>query len=146
MKEFAAIRRGEFGLARHRYETHDATVDAGLKKTQLTDRRLWVNVAPSLTVGDEIRVRASDDSFVGRLYVMFVSGSDTRMKLMDYTQLEKIDFDSLADAAGGYEVKHKGNRKYAIVNSNTGEVVQQDIPSKLDAQKALSDYLRALAA
>lgn len=145
-KKLEPLRRGDFGLAGHRYQQFDATVKSDLTLKDLENPELWVNVATKVNPGDEIRVRAEDDSFVALLHVTYSVGSQIRLKLVYGTELEAVDYDAMHESSSVYELKMRGPKKWCIIQKETGDIVKELIPTQLEAQKELADLERALAA
>jgi len=141
-----ALRREDFGLAQHRYQQFDATVSAQLTDAQLEDPTLWVNVAAKMNPGDEIRVRADDDSFVALLHVTYSVGTRVRVKMVYRSKLEVVDYSKEPNIAGVYEVKQRGVKKWCLMEVATGKCIEELIPTQALAYKALEDLQRAMAA
>ena len=139
------LRRGECGLAHHKYQRYDATVKQGTEKGDLTNPDLWVNVAAPFNAGDEIRVRCEDDSFTALLYVTFSVSNKVRLKMIYFVELEDVDHDKLSEGLSDYQVKLCGAKKFCIQQISTGEFIKENIPTKLEAEKELDDLLKALA-
>lgn len=140
------INRSQFGAASHRYNTWDATVIADLSKDDLTSERLWVNLAPQLRAGDEIRVQADDGSFVGLLYVSFKYGNQvtTHLLWLARPNVKKIEANVNTDVMGDYTVKQRGQEGWCLVQVSTGHVLKTSLGSKADALKELEQHIRAL--
>ena len=144
MQREEVINTRDFGLSQHRYRLFDATVSPNRNTEEsLTDPKFWANVAGQMEMGSEIRVLAEDFSFRAILIVTFAQGTVVRLKLVDFTQLEKVEVEV---PNADYEIKLRGMRRWSIVKKETGEIVQEDIATKGEAMKALESFLRALAA
>ena len=139
------LNRANFGLALHRYQTYDATVNPLLTDKQLESGDLWVHVAPQMRCGDEVRVRAEDDSFVGLLHVTYAVGNTVRLKMVYRTKMEAVDHE-LLEKEGPYSIKQRGPKKWCIIKNDTGDIIKELIPTQVQAVKELDDYNRALAA
>ena len=144
-KKIEPLRRGDCGFAHHRYQRYDATVKPGTTKEQLVDPELWVNVATPMNPGDEIRVRADDDSFTALLHVTYSVGNKVRLKLIYLAELDEVDYDEMHESTSDYEIKMRGQMKWCIVQKSTGDVIKELIPTKLEAEKELDQLLKALA-
>lgn len=139
-----------FGLAQHRMQHFVADVPPGTTDDQLTDKNsnsMWANVAKQLKAGDTITARAEDGSFRAELEVAFVSGYEVHCKI-----LYRIDHEPPALTPTGetgnepFYIQLCGPKRFCIIERATGDVKFENIPTKLQAEKELSDYLRALAA
>lgn len=140
------IKTSDFGLAEHRFRTFEAIVPGTTTNEQLVESETWSHIAGQLQPGDEIRVRAEDDSFVARLYVTYRQGTDTRVFVIYRAQLEVVDPNIILDENAPYFVKLRGIKKWCLVKRDTGEVVKEMIPTQKQAHQELDDYVRALAA
>lgn len=134
----------DFGAAQHKINRFSVVVPGILKKENLEDHKLWVNHARNFTAGCEVRCLADDMSFVAECICTYAQGSTAKLKITLFTKLDKIDQDSIADAASDFAVKLRGPRKWSIVKKSTGEIVKEDIPTQLEAVRELTDYQRAL--
>jgi|TARA_R110000851_G_scaffold9579_1_gene35535 hypothetical protein len=140
------IKTSDFGLAEHSFRVFNANVVPETTKAELTNSSTWQHVAGGIQPGDEIRVRAYDDSFVARLYVTHKQGSQVITSLLWFAQLEK-NGDTLPakeNAEAYYELR--GVKKYCIIRRDTGELVMEMIPTLKEAAAELEDYLKMLAA
>jgi hypothetical protein len=142
------IPRANFGAAAHRFNVWDAEVSEDLSRKDLTNDILWVNMAPSLRVGDEIRVRAADGSFIGLLYVSFKHGNQvvTHLLWLAHPEAHKGEGEFNTDQIGDYTVKQRGQEGWCLIQVSTGHVIGSKLGNKSDALKALEQHIRALAA
>lgn len=145
-KQVEPLRTSEFGLASHRFQQFDATAKPELTREDLENPTLWQHVAPRINPGDEIRVRAEDDSWVALLHVTYSAGNQIRVKLVYSQVLEKVNPDDIEQQSSLYEVKQKGVKKWCIIQKDNGDIIEELIPTKLEALKQLDDLERALAA
>ena len=138
------IKSAEFQTAEHRFRRFDCTVSSSIKKEDLEDPALWVNVAPKLNQGDEVRVIADDYSFIAYLLVTFSRGTDARLKIISGLDLLEED-EEPTEVESKYDIKLKGQLKYCLINKETGENIKENIPTKAEAYRELDDYLKALS-
>jgi hypothetical protein len=139
------IKPANFQAAEHRFRSYDCTVANGTTKEDLENPELWVNVAPMLNKGvgfDHVRVMPEDESFIAYLIPTFSHGSDARVKLLNYYQLEPID--EMNGPQGKYDVKFMGQKKFAIYKVSTGEIIKDCIPTKAMAYKELEEHNNAM--
>lgn len=138
------IRPGDFGLSQHTFQTFNATIPTHRNtEALLIEPEYWAHVAGKMKVGDEIRALAEDFSFRAELIVTFVQGTVVRLKLLDLLQLEDVETEVTND---DYEIRQRGMRKWCIVKKTTGEVIQENIPTKAEAAVALEQFVKVLAA
>lgn len=138
------INPSDFGLAAHSFREFNVNVPASMSNEELVNPNAWQNVINQCRPGDEIRVRADDDSFTARLYVAHVAGTESRLRLIYKAQFEELDIEEL-DANAPYFIRLQGPKKFCIIKRDTGEVIKDMIPTKKDAHIELDDYMRALA-
>lgn len=139
------VRPADFQTAEHRYRCHDCTLPSGTKKADLENPELWVNIAPQLNKGvgfDEVRAMPEDQSFIAYLIPTFAQGSDARLKLIAFHKLEPVG--EVDEVPGKYDVKLLGSKKFVLLNTETGEHIKENIPTKVQAYKELDDYVNAL--
>jgi len=134
-----------FGLQTHRYAVHSAQTPSRLPEEVLENPKLWAFVAPRLKVGDEVRVAADDCSFVATLFCTFVQGSDARMRVLTYSELDAVDYNALTATSDEYRVELCGMKKWCIVKAD-GTFIQDEIATQAKAMQLLQDYVQALVA
>lgn len=142
-KLISPVNNRDFGLADHKYRSFNCVVPAGTKREDLESPLLWVHVANQIREFDEVRVVAEDHSFVAKLICTFSLGTDCRMKVMSGVDLEVQDLVDMPN--GKYEIKLHGAKKYVIRNAETGDIIKENLPTKVEAQRELDDYVKALA-
>lgn len=144
-REILAPSRGAIQFQEHAYRNHSLTVANNVDpKEDLENPRLWVNVASQLRLTDEVRVMNMDQTWVARVIITFVHGPDVRARLLDVYDLEGEMPDQ--DDLSAFEVKLCGPLKWCVVRKEDGSRIKENIATKLQAQKELDDYERALRA
>lgn len=142
----APLKPGKFGSGIHEFNTHNARIAGGTPVEVLTDGRFWAHVARKLKVGDEIRALAEDCSFRALLLVSYVRGTEVVVKLLELTEVDAVDYDALNNVDSGYRLSEKGTQGWCIVKNTTGEIVKEGFANQALASRALTDYLKAMAA
>lgn len=145
LKSVAPLRVGDFGLMAHAYQQFSATVPCKLPPEVLEDPKFWGHVAGKITVGSEVRVLSDDCAFRAVLLCKYAHGTDVRMQVVDYKDLDVVDYDNIDQQVKSHIVKQRGIKKWCIVKVSSGEVVKDMIPTQAEAHKELNEYLRALA-
>lgn len=142
------INRQQYGLAAHRYNMWDAEVPASLGKDDLANEMLWVNMAPNIRTGDEIRVRADDGSFVAQLYVSFKYGNKVTTQVLWMTKVKQAEgVENLdTDRIGDFTIKQRGQQGWCLMQVSTGDVIKSNLGNKSDALRELEQHARAIAA
>jgi len=138
------LNRGFFGADQHKVPRFNADVDGKLSKDDLENPDLWVNVASGMVMGCEVRCIADDMSFIANGVCTFAQGSTAKIKIYNFVELDKVDYDAVTDEASKFITKLRGPRKWCVVNDETGEVIYEDIPTQLEAMRELTDYQKAL--
>jgi hypothetical protein len=141
-----AIKPADFGLAAHKFQALSATVSERVTAKDLEDPKFWSLVAHKMTPGAEIRVLAADCSFRAEVLCTYAMGTEVRVIVLDFLDLEQIDYEALDAQVSGYEIKQRGVEKWCIIKVETGEVVKSGIPTQAIAARELEDHKRALAA
>jgi hypothetical protein len=135
-----------FGLAEHRYRHFDVIAPADTTAKELTNPGLWVHVANKIQPGDEIRVRAEDDSFVAYLYVTHRIAAQVRVKILqshDLSVKKGEDVPKLDELP--FVLKWRGpTHRFCIVEVATGSIIKENIADKVDGERDLADYLKVL--
>ena len=133
----------EFGTQAHLYGQFNAFVPDGTTKEQITDPKLWVNVASRLKAGSEIRVMPEDLSFVARLVVIYQLGSEVRLGMESYTEFGAADVDTPDER---YQVVPYGAQgKYAVKDTKEDKLVFKAIGTRSQAYRQIEEHIRALA-
>lgn len=120
---------------------YGASVPKVMTEEELTDPRLWVNVAQKFQMGSEIRVIDIDCSFMARLFVTYVNQHDVRLHLLEHHIFETAS-DTISNE---YFVKQRGTHKWCIMKRGSSDSIQSGIATKHEAEKQLDEYLQTLA-
>lgn len=139
-----SLRPADFGLISHKVTQFSATVSGQLKKVDLEDPNLWVNVANKMIMGSEIRCLADDMSFIAYGICTFAQGSTAKIKIISMHKLDSVDYEEMSGESGDYECKLRGPKKWCIVQRSTGDVIKDGMATQLIAMKELKDYEQAL--
>lgn len=140
------IKPAAFGASQHIFQTFSAMVPGDTPKGALTDYRYWAHVAPQLKAGSEVRVLAEDCSFRAIILCTYAQGSQTVMRIVEFAQLEHVDYDELDKTRNGFKVINRGAIGYCIQDVNSGKMVKSGLKSATEAHKHLDEYIQALNA
>jgi hypothetical protein len=127
---------------------HGATVTSGTALDEILQPDFWSLVAPSLNVGDWIRVLTDDQAFEALLTVRAVSGpgSGLQNNRAIVAKLNFWTFDPVADPAvrpTTHRVEYKGTHlKWCIIRAADNEQVKKGFASEEDARSGLTALLR----
>jgi len=139
-----ALRPSDFGLVSHKITQFDANVSGVLKKIDLEDPDLWVNVANKMIMGSEVRCLADDMSFVAYGICTFAQGSTAKIKIISMHKLDVVSTETSATELSGYEIKLRGPKKWCLIKQSTGEIIKEGIATSTFAMKEMEDYVKAL--
>lgn len=147
-KTFAASRL--FGLESFKHQNYAFTMPVAHDLSLLKKADYFAMVTRGVSVGDTIRVRKEDNSYVGEYLVRSVK-HNIGMKLAllwerDFSESKAETTGNKSKAADNqkvdFEVKWGGNaHKWRIVKISTNEVIEKDFSSEEDAKEALKNYL-----
>jgi hypothetical protein len=140
------IRTTSFGLAEHSYRSFNAIAPSATTENELTNPKLWTLIAAQLRPGDEIRVVDEAAEWVAKLFVTYAQGSIVRVKITDYKRFGAEDAIEDDGIDNRFEAKQKGVLGWCIVDKTTNENIKQNIPSRVEAERELEDYIKALKA
>lgn len=145
MPKVEPLVRTKFCLAEHGFRRFNALVDSDVRRDELEDPRFWEHVHQQLREFDEVRVVAEDGSFVANLLVVAKVSNCAYMRVIWGLDLEPPAVNAATASQDRYEVKYRGNAKWCVVDSSTGECLKTGLPSKSKAQRELEEYLLAIS-
>jgi len=119
----------------------DYSAPAGVTLEDIECANFWTGVHNGVSVGDEIRTIAKDQSFYARHLVVYRAGPMVGLYRLQYETMEiqqKPDFDN------GYGVEFDGTT-WRVFHKESGNVIREGLKSRGDAYIALDDHLRALS-
>lgn len=133
-----------FGLLSHKVTVHHAIVPGNTQAADLTDSALWGNVKARIKMGDRIDIVADDYSFHAMLFVTHSGGAHLKTKLVYRVELDVVEGDYEEDPR--FEIKMRGPKKWTVLSTDDGSIIQEMIPTRAAAYKWLDSHLKALAA
>jgi len=131
---------------------HGVAIPKGTAFKDVLSPDYWSLVAPSMLVGDWIRVLADDGSYEALLSVRQVSGpgQGRQNNRAVVAKLQHWTFDAVDPAATAvvtHVVRHLGvHSKWSIVCVADGAITKDGFPTEDEARTALTAYLRAKVA
>jgi hypothetical protein len=128
---------------------HGIAIPKGTAFEDVLSPDYWSLVAPSMLVGDWIRVLADDNSFEALLTVRAVSGpgqgrqnNRAQVAVLNHWPFDPID--SAATAVVTHRVEFRGvHSKWSIISAADGAITKDGFGSEDEARTALAAYLRA---
>ncbi|MCG7985062.1 MAG: hypothetical protein JAY90_20220 [Candidatus Thiodiazotropha lotti] len=141
-KSLEPIRPPVFKLAEHAYRCFDVIVPQGITPDDLMNPVLYQNVASRITQYNEIRVIAEDGSYMARLLVMFVRGTDVKTQILECYKFSDTDY--VSDQEAEYFVEVRGSKGWCVIKRSDGTRVIENISDRATAERELNDYLKAL--
>lgn len=133
-------------LAEHVRTLYHLWVPGGYTLRQALQPGSFCHVANKLPNGAEIVIRSEDNSFYARVLVLFVSGQEVNVAVLEYVDLtvdsKKIDYQD-----SEYEVAYiSGRYKWGFKRKDGDEWITKNIETEEQALRTLSDYRKALVA
>lgn len=133
-------------LAEHEIKHYVVTVEAGTTVDDILTPEYWAITSRQFGPGDEITVRADDETFYAKLLVRAVSHAWMRVHLLHYSDLQIKTPEAALEPAPMFVVEWGGgSHKYRVRRASDNEVVSKHHPDKQTAQAWLDDYLKAIA-
>jgi hypothetical protein len=137
------IRSGQFKEAQFVFKTFSARPEEGTVVEDILAPAYWANIAEQLQPGSRIEVMPLDGAFFAELIV--VSSNRTAavvvpLRVVDLTL--KVGATESGDDPE-YSVKFRGPRKFCVIRNADGQPVIEDIDTKEQAYRELSDYVKA---
>ena len=142
MTEITPIKPSDFKLREHSFQRFSMVVPRKMTPEELTNPKLYEHVASKITPLSEIRVVAEDGSFRAELMVIFVTGTDVKTRVFQYTEFENVTYEE--DDQAEYFIKFGGPKRWCIKKRSDGSDIKIDIPDKASAERELSEYLTVL--
>ena len=145
-KTFHKIGVNAFAQADHQFERYSALVHPSMNSVEeLQNPVLYQLVAARIRPGMEIRLMATDYTWVAYGICCYKQGNDVGVKIMDMFDLT-TDFDQSAvddTLRDKFKVVNRGSTGWVIVNED-GSDFKAGLKSESDAIKKLSEHIRAL--
>ena len=141
--EILPIVRKDFGLQTHRVRHFDATVPGSMTKKDLENTKFWDNVASDFLMGAEVRCVADDMSFVATGICTYAEGTTVKIAIISFDKLDSVDVEK---ASPDFSAKLCGSKKWCIFKNADDTMIKEDIATKAEAERFISDYVKALAA
>lgn len=133
-----------FAMAEQKRMVYTAFVEEGTKLDDVLKSDFWAHVAAKLSPMDEIIVLPDDMSFRAVLMVLDKGTAWAKVALIHNVEIGKVETTSPANP--DYEVKLRGPHKWSIVRKSDNQVIRENIATREDANIALAEHLKALAA
>lgn len=132
-----------FQLQQSAFNIHNAIIPAGATKADLTNPRWWSHVGTKIRLHDEIRVMEENGAFMARLLVTFKHALDTRVKVLEFFELEEIDYEE-ATGLSDYLVKNRGAVGWCVVDKASGKNLFTNLESQAAALTRREEYVEQL--
>lgn len=124
------------------YQRFALLVEAGTTRADLERTSAWEHIARFFRLGDEVRVKCEDGSFIAYLLVAAVGPKDVKMHVLDFIELTPIDPTSL-DIPAGYDINWRGEiAKHSVLRGAT--VLKDGFESRALAQRWLTAHLQSM--
>lgn len=126
----------------HSYTSWNVSVHPSMRD-YLDKSVLWEHISSRVSRGDEIRVHASDYSWIAYLFVDYVQGPLVRCRMLHSYQLQKMHNVEDVPSKAPLFLKWRAAKKWSIVD-HQGNVHAELIDDKDEAQKQLDELLNMI--
>lgn len=132
-------------LAEHRRNVWVVTAATGVKPEDLLEPSYWAHHSGKLAPNDHIEVRAQDGTWYQELIVMDSSRAYARVTpKIPVVRFTTVDVSMSQTAQTGYEVLHRGPRKWSVVRQKDRAVMFEEGAGRDIAETWLKDNLPKL--
>jgi hypothetical protein len=133
---------GRVVLAEGAFNRWSVDVEHGVGKEDLERTSFWQHHTKILKVGDELRARCVDGSWMAYLVVIGLGPRDVKMHVREFLVLDPYDPKEFS-IPSEFQIHFAGSRdKWRVMRGN--EVVKPGFESQSDASRWLANYLTAL--
>ncbi len=109
-------------------------VQRGVTAEDIMDPTFWNHVASQLREFDRIEVVSEDKAWWGLFLVVSAGAREARLMQLSFAEGKA----QTSKAKPDLEVKFRGLRKFSLVRIADGEVIEEDIPTKEEAEQRLA--------
>lgn len=134
-------------LAEHQRQIWVARVPKGVEPADVLEPSYWAHHGGKLSPYDKIEVRAEDGTWYQELIVMDSSRAWARvLPVTKVLRFETADVSQSKTAPVGYEITHRGARKWSVVRTKDRAVMSEDHAQRDSAEQWLKDNADRLKA
>lgn len=134
-------------LGEHQRQVWVAKVPKGVEPADVLDPAYWAHHGGKLSPYDKIEVRAEDGTWYQELIVMDSSRAWARvMPVTQVLRFETSDVSQSKTAPTGYEIQHRGPRKWSVVRTKDRAVMFEDGGDRGVAEQWMKDNADKLKA
>lgn len=140
----ARLREASMRLAEHARVEYVVEPEEGTKFEDMLKPEYWAHVARNLRPGTEITVQPVEGDYYARLYVR-----DAGANWAKVAKIAHVEFDGAVTEVGvddRFKIERKGFAGYCIIRKQDKAVISQGHKTAADAQLALAEHLKGLAA
>ena len=141
-RELVALKPGDVMTQRQSYQAMNAYIPTGVSVENLTDPKLWVNVASKLLPGAEIRCVAEDMSYRALVFVRYKNGHELNIELLEAKEFKSAGADAMPSSK--YTVDFINNRFKWGIKGPDGEWIKKEIANEAQAYKERDEHIRAM--
>jgi hypothetical protein len=134
-------------LGEHQRNVWVAKIPMGVEPSDVLDPAYWAHHSGKLAPYDKIECRAEDGTWYQELIVMDSSRAWARVKpLMEVLRFATQDVGLSQTAPTGYEIVHRGPRKWSVIRSKDRQVMHEDEAVRDGAEQWLKENADKLKA
>ena len=135
---------GDLQLADEVRAVHHLWAPPGSTLEQATNIRSFAHIAHNLRPNGEIIIRAEDGTFYARVLVLAVRNYDVKVMVLEHIKL-KGDASIAVDSE--YDVSYiNGRYKWGFKRKGASDWIIKELATEQEAQAALADHRKAIAA
>ena len=145
------IQQNRFQPTVHYTNVFDMVLEHGTTLDDVRQPEFFAHVARLCKPGDEIKFKTEDFTIWGLAIVLRADAHALTVKVLQYHDLTDKEgvIESVSDAAkaSDFEIKHRGPvGQHSIIRKSDKTVVREGFRTLKEAEQALGEYVKALAA
>jgi hypothetical protein len=140
---------GSIGRQGHFFATYDHLAPAGTTVEDLLNYQYWVDEAHMFDVANKIEVICEDLSFRCLLLVERAEKRvGAKMRVIEYQDFTGIEGagEDLPELSADYAIEFMGANKWCVTRNGDSAIVYKGGKTRMDAETALRNHIKALAA
>lgn len=128
-------------LCEHKRLSHFAEAAKGVRPEDLLDPGYWAHVSANMKPRDHIEVWAADGTWMCEAVVLDASRAFARVQIINGPHFlgTKDMAETALEQLGGFEIVHRGPRKWSVLRSKDRQVLHEGESTKDGAEKWMKD-------
>lgn len=125
-------------------QTYRLTPPSGVELDDVLKPECWAHITRNLIFGSKVEVFAADGTWYAEMIVRSVGKTEAVMGMLSHVKFGATVSPIVEDAQ--HEIRMRGPRKWSIIRKSDGAVIKEDIDTREQAEIALRNHMKALAA